>query len=70
MNDALCIFILVLLICIFWPGKKDDTDSDDRRSGLVLYTDNKTGLQYIGNPLGGITPRLDETGRHMKVEKK
>lgn len=48
----------------------DDTDPTVRewwgrsRSGLALYTDHKTGCQYVKAGLfGGITPRLDEQGR-------
>jgi hypothetical protein len=42
----------------------DDTDAPDRRSGMVLYTDAATGCQYLGNPRGGITPRLTPSGKH------
>lgn len=47
----------------------DDTDPVTAtpywgRSGLALYTDNKTGCQYVkAGYFGGITPRLDEQGR-------
>ena len=48
----------------------DDTDKSRwNRSGLSLYTDHKTGLQYIkGGLFGDLTPRLDADGKHMKAE--
>lgn len=47
----------------------DDSDLDSRhRSGLAISTDYKTGLQYLRTPGGGITPRLDTNGNHMKAE--
>lgn len=66
------LFILVLLWTIppKHPGGRDDTDEVSkrgRRSGMILYTDYLTGLQYLGNPLGGITPRLDAEGNHMRA---
>ena len=37
----------------------DDTDKDGwHRSGLRLYTDNKTGVQYLSDGKGGLTPRI------------
>jgi hypothetical protein len=41
---------------------KDDTDPENGRSGLMLFTDAKTGCQYVGNPAGGIIPRMNEEG--------
>lgn len=43
----------------------DDTDPVDGRSGMRLFIDNKTGCHYLGGGLGGITPRLDQEGRHI-----
>jgi hypothetical protein len=39
----------------------DDTDPENAYSGLNLYTDNLTGVQYlsVGN---GLTPRLNADG--------
>jgi hypothetical protein len=28
----------------------------------MLFTDAKTGCQYVGNPAGGIIPRMNEEG--------
>ncbi len=46
---------------------RDDTDPPSGRSGMILFIDYKTGGQYLGSPSGGITPRLDEHGRHICV---
>lgn len=45
----------------------DDTDAPGRHSGLIIYTDNKTQLQYIGSFFGGPTPRLAVDGHHLKA---
>ena len=41
-------------------------DSSDlngfNRSGLHIYTDRATGIQYLGDGKGGLTPRLDQYG--------
>lgn len=66
--------ILVVSACVLgviWAMllPHDDTDPSREwwgrpRSGLALYTDAKTGCQYVKAGLfGGITPRLDEQGR-------
>ena len=37
----------------------DDTDRDAwHRSGLRVYTDHKTGVEYVGTSNGGLTPRV------------
>jgi len=53
----------------------DDTDDKrpgelfGKRSGLVLYTDHKTGIQYVkGGLFGGIAPRLDKDGKSNLAE--
>jgi len=68
MTDVLAFLILLILLRRLW---RDDTDQRGwckKVSGLMLYTDYGTGLQYLGNPLGGITPRMDADGKHMRVE--
>lgn len=43
----------------------DSTDrSWFRRSGMRLYTDQATGIQYLGAG-GALTPRLDRDGKPM-----
>jgi hypothetical protein len=47
-------------------GERDSTDSDvGVRSGMSLYTDYATCLQYVGNPRGGITPRMGRDGTQI-----
>lgn len=60
------VVVVLVLIWLFPSGSsRDDTDPPEGRSGMALYTDHRTGCQYLGNPMGGITPRLDRTGKHM-----
>ncbi len=60
------IIVIVWLIILFLSP--DDTDKGwFSRSGMSLYTDNKTGLQYIKAGFGTcLIPRLDENGNHMR----
>lgn len=47
-------------------GKKNTTDiSRWKRSGMIVLTDHKTGLQYLKAVGGGITPRLCVDGSYM-----
>jgi hypothetical protein len=48
----------------------DSTDdaANRRRSGLAIYVDHATGLQYLGTPGGGLTPRLGLDGSHMRID--
>jgi len=68
---TITIFIGILFL-LNYIQPTDDTDKDRwNRSGMSLFTDNKTGLQYIkGGLFGTMIPRLDENGDHMKAEKK
>ena len=44
----------------------DDTDADAwNRSGMRVYTDAKTGVQYLGTARGGLTVRVDKDGRPL-----
>lgn len=62
------IFGLAVLLAPFIQPT-DDTDQPGAwgywgRSGLGLYTDNRTGCQYVkAGFFGGITPRLDQSGK-------
>lgn len=63
-------FVWVFFYGILGIGGRDDTDSKTTRarSGLSLYTDYGTGLQYIkGGLFGDIHPRLDADGNHIKI---
>lgn len=62
--------IAVILIAVHWIGiwfhwGWDDSDSASSRSGMQVFTDAKTGCQYLGNPSGGIIQRLDNTGKQV-----
>lgn len=64
---------LMLNRLIVRPGtyfRSDDTDPPKRWSvsGLFVYTDHRTGLQYLSSGMGGLTPQLDEHGNHIKVD--
>lgn len=42
----------------------DDTDASSLgRSGMKIYTDPKTGVQYLGTRGGGLAVRVDKDGK-------
>ena len=48
----------------------DDTDASSWvRSDMKIYTDHKTGVQYLGTSRGGLTVRVDIEGRPMAGNK-
>ena len=70
--------ILVIIALIYWSNWAkvwDDWDDTDQPKGtknrkasrLNIFYDYGTGLQYLSTPYGGITPRLDADGKHMKI---
>lgn len=75
MSKAIIVIcVVVILFVVFSFLNTDDSDkSFFKRSGFSIYTDYKTGLQYIGHSSmfggGSMIPRLDENGKHMKVDK-
>lgn len=44
----------------------DDTDSPTKRSGMIVFVDAKTNIQYLSCPKGGLTVRLDENDKPMR----
>lgn len=66
--DWVILVIITVGFLRMWNHPYDDTDDvvNKKRSGLVLYTDNKTGCQYLSPGLfGNLSPRLDGQGRHL-----
>lgn len=68
------LFAILLAALIVWflsIAAKDDTDPPGmgQRSGMKLFVDHRTGCHYLGNVLGGITPRVDGAGRHVGCER-
>jgi len=54
---------LFILIGNFFNVNVDDSDfSSWNRSGLKIYTDYKTGVQYLGTKSGHLTPRITRDG--------
>ena len=68
-KDDIIIFLIIYgiltLIWVFSPYGKDSTDPNWGRSGLIIRTDNETGLQYLQSSGGHLTPRLDKDGNQM-----
>lgn len=65
---ALLLAVVLVVSVSFFVGDPptDDTDFDSaHRSGLVLFTDARTGCQYIGRPLGALTPRMGADGKQV-----
>ena len=58
------IYFAIAVVGRFAPH--DNTDPPGGRSGLGLYIDALTGCEYLSAGLfGGITPRLDRSGKHV-----
>jgi len=53
------ITLLSLGVLYWWNHDKpvDPTDPPEGRSGLLYWKDHGTGVEYIGNPHGGIVVR-------------
>ena len=67
----LLISVLSILTLFLIDGKReyDNTDTATERSGMSLYTDNKTGCQYLTVLFGALTPRMNSTGKQICVKK-
>lgn len=62
-------FIGMVLGMILVSLQTDDSDkSFFKRSGMRIFTDYKTGKQYVGGAWGGVYPRMDKNGNHMSIE--
>ena len=72
------IFLTILVALIIWNivrsllglGLDDSDYSKHKRSGMKIYTDYKTGVQYLSAPFGGLCVRVDENGKPIRVETK
>jgi len=67
-GEILLILIVVLVIWnlaryVFDIGVDDSDLSSSKRSGLTIYTDYKTGVQYVGTQNGGLSVRVDENNK-------
>lgn len=61
-------FVLLIYLGLWILDKAvqyDDTDPVHGRSGLSIYIDNRTGCQYLGVWVFGITPRLQADGTQI-----
>ena len=65
---AAIVFIVVVVAALHGRSSRDSTDPKDGRSGLVLYTDAATGVQYVGTIMGGLTVRVDRDGKPFSKE--
>jgi hypothetical protein len=60
--------VALLLISGHFLYPHDDTDPPNGRSGIVPYTDHKTGCQYLkaGSIFSGsLTPRMGTDGKQI-----
>jgi len=64
-----CILAIIIVAFVNFFAPKDDTDPIDGRSGLSIYTDNLTGVQYVGNS-NGLTVRVARNGLPIFIETK
>lgn len=65
--DKACIGIAVIWLLSLTPLGRDDSDVNDwgGRSGMSPRTDALTGCQYLATSAGGITPRVDASGKQI-----
>lgn len=60
--------LAIALAPLFLAGCLQGGDSDmpdSRRSGVLVRHDALTGCQYLEGSRGGLTPRLDATGKQV-----
>lgn len=64
MVELLATVILLYIGIYVWKHRgRDDSDAPGARSGLVIYTDALTKVQYVGVPFNGLTVRVDAEGK-------
>jgi hypothetical protein len=62
MKFMLGIFLMIIgfgIMTYILSQPHDNSDPHNGRSGLIIYTDNLTGCQYLSKSGGNITARLD-----------
>lgn len=57
--------ILGIFTALIVLGIKADKKWPPNRDAAFISVDSGTGCQYLQNPNGGITPRIDTDGIHM-----
>ena len=62
---AIVIWVITIALTVF--SGKDSTDPENGRSGLKIYTDNLTGVQYVGTR-NGLTVRVSRSGKPIYTE--
>ena len=70
LGSLCCLTWLIFSFAKNWPY--DDTDHKEtmKVSGLILYTDYGTGVQYAGTPWGGLTMREGQTLKEIEGRKR
>lgn len=58
-------FYVATIVIIFLSGVSIGLQLSERTKVGLYIEDWKTGCQYIQNPNGGITPRIDADGVHF-----
>lgn len=74
-KSLLMTFIVVFVLSTLWNAVRlitgvglDDSDlSSRKRSNMEVYTDYKTGVQYIGSR-NGLSVRVDKDGRPIVID--
>ena len=71
-----CVFGFIILVAVvaliaYLVDKYDTRDDTDKpfpakKSELILHIDARTGCHYLSTENGGLTPRLDRQGNHLR----
>jgi hypothetical protein len=63
-------FTLQVIISLFKVGYDNSDDYENgKRSGVKVVVDHLTGVNYLMNPKGGITPRITDRGGVVVTQK-
>lgn len=61
------IIVAVTIALNYFVPFDDCDDYQGRRCNMRVYTDNKTGLQYLATQNGALTPRMTLDGSQARV---